>query len=58
MEHRVTIGINADSKQTALEVATALVQIKNILGDKDTIELAALLKNNPGVIQTAKKFFK
>lgn len=58
MEHSVTIGINTESKQKAIEVATALVEIRNILGDNDTIELAGLLKRNPGIIKTAKKFLR
>lgn len=56
MEHQVTLGLDTESKAKAIEVAEALVSIRNILGDADTIDLARLLKSKPGLIKTAKKF--
>jgi len=58
MEHPVTIGIKADSKAQALEVAKALIDIKNALSDSDLLDLAKLLKQNPSIVSTAKKFLK
>lgn len=58
MEHPVTIGIKADSKAQALEVAKALIDIKNALSDSDLLDLAKLLKQNPAIVSTAKKFLK
>ena len=55
MEHKVTLGFDTPTKEKAIEVAEALVQIRNILGDADTVELAKLLKKNPGIIKTAKR---
>lgn len=57
MEHKFTIGLENSSKEKAKEVAEALVSIRNVLGDEDTIELAKMLKKNPGIVKTAKKYF-
>lgn len=57
MVHKVTIGIEAPSEKQAVELAQALVKIKNSLSDNDLLELAKILKENPGIVQTAKKFF-
>lgn len=56
MRQEITIGIEAPSKEYAQRIAEALVQIKNSLSDKDLVDLARLLKENPGIIKTAKKF--
>lgn len=58
MEHKVTLGLDTPTMERAIEVAEALVSIRNIIGDTDTIELAKLLKANPGIIKTAKKFLR
>jgi hypothetical protein len=57
MEHEIRIGLDTDSKEKALEVAEALVTIRNILGDNDTIELAKVIKAKPGLIKTVKRLF-
>ena len=56
MEHKVTIGIEAESQSKAVEIAEALIDIKNALSNKDLFELRRILKEKPGIIQTAKKF--
>jgi len=58
MEHQITIGIEADSQQKALEIAQALIDIKNVLSESDLLELAFLLKSKPGLVKTAKKFLR
>ena len=56
MVHVITIGIEAQSEQQALELAKALIEIKNSLSDNDLKDLAKLLKTNPSIIKTAKKY--
>lgn len=56
MEHQITIGIEAQNRQQAIAIAQALIAIKNALNEKDLCELAKLLKSNPGIVQTAKRF--
>lgn len=56
MEHKITIGIEADSQQQAIAIVEALTQIKNVLSETDLLELARLLKSKPGLVKTAKKF--
>lgn len=56
MIFEITIGIEAQSEQQAAEIAKALVEIKNKLSDNDIKDLAKLLKNNPSIVKTAKKF--
>ena len=56
MKHEIKISIEAKDEATALELVRALIEIKNALSDKDLKELASLLKNNPGIVKTAKKF--
>jgi hypothetical protein len=56
MTHKISIGIEAPNEQKAVELAKALVQIKNSLSDKDLLDLAKILKENPGIIQIAKKY--
>ena len=57
MEHKVTLGIEAPSKSQAEDVAMDLVSIRNSLkNDADLKELAKILREKPGIIQTAKKF--
>lgn len=55
MEYQVTIGIEAQSKSKAEDVALDLINIKNALSDEDLKALAKILKTKPGIIQTAKK---
>lgn len=55
MEHKITIGIEAESQSKAISIAEALVSIKNTLSETDLLELAKLLKSNPGIVKTAKK---
>lgn len=56
MKHRITIEINAPTEQEALAIAKALIKIKNALLDKDLFDLAQLLHENPGIVNTARKF--
>jgi len=56
MEHPITIGIEAESQQQAIVIASALVDIKNALSITDLTELASILKKNPGIVKTAKQF--
>ena len=56
MEHQITIGIEAASQPKAVEIVNALIEIKNALNEADLIELSKLLKKNPGIVKTAKKF--
>lgn len=56
MEHKITIGIDAVSQLKAVEIVNALIEIKNALNEADLIELSKLLKKNPGIVKTAKKF--
>lgn len=58
MEHKITIGIEAESQQKAVAIAEALLQIKNVLSDSDVMELAKLLKSKPSLIKTAKQFLR
>ena len=55
MIHKITIGIEAQSEQHAVELAQALIEIKNNLSDNDVKDLAKLLKSNPTIVKTAKK---
>ncbi len=56
MEYIIKIGIQAESKPKAEEIATDLMSIRNALTDTDLKELKNLLEKNPGIVQTAKKF--
>jgi hypothetical protein len=56
MKYEIKIGIEAQSEQQAIDIATDLVDIKNALSDRDLKELKVLLKSNPGIVKTAKKF--
>lgn len=56
MEHKITIGIEAESQQKAVEIAQALVDIKNALTVDDLLELRKILKEKPGIVQKAKRF--
>lgn len=57
MEQIINIKLEAESKAQALEVLTDLISIRKSIGsDADVKELARLLKKNPGIIETAKKF--
>jgi hypothetical protein len=55
MIYEITIGIEAQNEQQAVELAKALIEIKNKLSDGDVKDLAILLKNNPSIVKTAKK---
>ena len=57
MEHEVKIGIEAESKSKAIEVAQALIDIRKALTDTELFELRRVLKEKPGIIKTVKKFF-
>lgn len=52
----IKIGIEAQSEQQAREIVQDLITIKNNLSDRDLKDLANLLKKNPGIVKTAKKF--
>lgn len=56
MEHKITLGIEAESQQKAIAIVQALTDIKNALSESDLIELAKLLKSKPGLVKTAKKY--
>jgi hypothetical protein len=56
MIFEITLGIEASNETQATEFAKALIDIKNQLSDTDLLELAKLLKKNPSIVKTAKKF--
>lgn len=56
MEYIIQIGIEAQSKPKAEEIAMDLMGIRNALSDADLKELKNLLEKNPGIVKTAKKF--
>jgi hypothetical protein len=56
MEHQIKISITAKTEEEAMQIVRALLDIKNNLSDKDVKELAEILKKNPGIVKTAKKF--
>jgi hypothetical protein len=56
MVYEIKIGIEAPSEKQAVEIATDLVELKNLLSDKDLKELKKVIKENPGIIKTAKAF--
>ncbi|MFY9309357.1 MAG: hypothetical protein WAQ28_09955 [Bacteroidia bacterium] len=56
MEYIIKIGIEAQNKPKAEEIAMDLMSIRNALSDADLKELRTLLEKNPGIVQTAKKF--
>jgi hypothetical protein len=56
MKHEIKISIEAKDEATALELIKALIEIKNALSDSDLKELAKILKSNPSIVKTAKKF--
>lgn len=58
MEYQITIGIEAESQPKAVAIAKALADIKNTLKEDDLLELAILLKKNPGIVKTAKMFLR
>lgn len=55
MVYEIKLGIEAPSEQNAIEIATNLAELKNLLSDNDLKELVKVLKKNPGLVQTAKK---
>lgn len=56
MVYEVTIGIEAPNEQQATELTQALLGIVNSLSVTDLKDLAKLLKENPGIVQKAKKY--
>lgn len=56
MEHKITIGIEAESQKKAMEIVQALVDIKNALTVDDLLELRKILKEKPGIVQKVKRF--
>lgn len=52
----MTIGIEAQSEQQAVELVKALIEIKNNLSDTDLKDLAKILKTNPSIVKKAKQF--
>lgn len=56
MKHEIKISIEAKDEASALELVKALIEIKNALTDQDLKDLAKLLKSNPSIVKTAKKF--
>ncbi|MDP2385684.1 MAG: hypothetical protein Q8M29_04895 [Bacteroidota bacterium] len=56
MLYEVTIGIEAPNEQQATEITQALLGIVNNLSVADLKDLAKLLKENPGIVQKAKKY--
>ena len=56
MEYIIKIGIEAESKPKAEDIAGDLMGIRNALTDNDLKELKTLLEKNPGIVQTAKRF--
>lgn len=56
MEYQIKISITAKSEEEAMQIVRALLDIKNNLSDKDVKELAEILKKNPSIVKTAKKF--
>ena len=58
MEHKITIGIEAENQQKAIAIVQALTDIKNVLSETDLLELAAILKKQPSLVKTAKKYLQ
>ena len=56
MIYTIKLGIEAQSEQHAIDIANDLAELKNLLSDKDLKELKKVIKKNPGIIETAKKF--
>jgi len=55
MIYEIRMGIEAQSEKQAIDIATDLAELKNLLSDKDLKELVKVIKKNPGIVQTAKK---
>ena len=56
MEHIVKMAFDAPTKAEAEDNAIDLMEINNALSKADRKLLKQLLKQNPGIVQTAKKF--
>lgn len=56
MIYEIKLGIEAQSEQQAIDIAKDLAELKNLLSDKDLKELKKVIKKNPGIVETAKKF--
>ena len=55
MEHTFKIGLEASKREEAKEVLEDLLSIRQSIGDKDVKALAKLLREKPGIINTAKQ---
>lgn len=58
MEHKITIGIEAESQTKAVEIAQALIDIKNSLTVDDLLELRKILKEKPGIVKKSKEVLR
>ena len=56
MKHEFKISIDAKDRDEAVLILFAMLEIKNNLSDNDLKDLAKLLKSNPSIVKTAKKF--
>ena len=56
MVHEVKLGIEAPSKEQALDIAKDLAELKNLLSDKELKDLKKVIKKNPGIVEQAKQF--
>lgn len=56
MVHEIKLGIEASSKEKAIDIANDLVELKNLLSDKELKDLKKVIKKNPGIVQQAKQF--
>jgi hypothetical protein len=58
MKHEFKISIDAKDRDEAVLLLFAMLEIKNCLSDNDLKELAKILKKNPAIVKTAKKFLE
>jgi hypothetical protein len=56
MEYIIKMGIQAQTKPEAEDIAKDLLIIRNALNNADLKTFAKLLKTNPEIVQTAKKY--
>ena len=56
MKHEIKIGIEAPSREDAIDIASDLVELKNLLNNKELKDLKKVIKKNPGIVQQAKQF--
>lgn len=55
MVFEIKLGIEAQSREQAVEIANDLAKLKNLLSDKDLKELVEVLEKNPKIVQRAKR---